>query len=154
MKKIAIVGVAALVIALAGCAGSSIHPLASTVTVTVSVPATVTVTASAAPEAGGSASSSVDPSTSVAFRYGPRGAYAVGQAQGGLTQVIPPGRYRIEGVEGQGFLKQCDSVVCDMSNTDGIIDTTLTESGLPTIVEILASATAVYLFDTTATPLE
>lgn len=149
MQKIAIIGSAALSVALAGCAGTGTQPLASTVTVTVTAPATVTVTAAPAP--GGTPP---EPSTPVPFKYGPRGAYAVGTAQGGLTQVIPPGRYRIEGVEGQGFLKQCDSVVCDMSNTDGVIDTTITESGVPTIVEILASATAIYLFDTTATPLE
>jgi hypothetical protein len=41
-----------------------------------------------------------------------------------------------------------------VSNTDGVIDSTITESGVPTIVDILASATAIYLFDTTATPLE
>jgi hypothetical protein len=154
MKRLAIVAEAALITVMtAGCAGATTHTLASTVTQTVTAPVTVTVTASAAP-AGGLPSSSAEPSKPVAFKYGPRGAYAVGETRGGLTQAIPPGRYRIEGVNGQGFLKQCSTVVCDMSNTDDLIDTTITESGAPTIVEIAGSVTAIYLFDTTATPLE
>ncbi|QZT64458.1 hypothetical protein [Mycolicibacterium austroafricanum] len=92
----------------------------------------------------------------MAFQYGPNGAYAVGEARGGLTQVIAPGRYRVEGVNGSGFLKQCDSVICDMTGTEHVVDTTITQSGVPTILDIPASAgvVAVYLFDTTATPLE
>lgn len=97
-----------------------------------------------------------EPATPVAFQYGPNGAYAVGQARGGLTQVIAPGRYRVEGVNGSGFLKQCDSVICDMTGTEHVVDTTITQSGVPTILDIPGSASvvAVYLFDTTATPLE
>ena len=146
MKKTATVALAALAVSLAGC-GTATHPVASTVTVTA--PATVTVTA-AAP----TALPAEDPATPVAFAYGPRGAYAVGEARGGLTQAIPLGRYRIEGINGQGFLKQCGSVLSDMSATDHVIENTITESGVPTIVEIAPTVVAIYLFDANLTPLE
>lgn len=155
VKKIATAVLPTL--AVAGCAGTGPHPLASTVTVTAPATVTVTVTESAASAPGGSTPSpSTEPATPVAFQYGPNGAYAVGEAREGLTQVIAPGRYRVEGVSGSGFLKQCDSVICDMTGTEHVVDTTITQSGVPTILDIPASASvvAVYLFDTTANPLE
>jgi len=95
MSRIAFLALAAL--AVSGCAATT-GPAAKTVTATV-VPPTVTVTVQAegpsSPAAPASTPAAAGPSTPAASaRYGPNGAYAVGRAQGGLDNVIPPGRCR------------------------------------------------------------
>lgn len=147
MKKCASLALVSL--ALAGCSPTS-SPAAKTVTATV-VPPTVTVTVQAAgppPETGTpSTSVAAEPSTPVASSsYGPNGAYAVGRAQGGLDNVIPPGRYKATG--DAGVLYHCASVICQKA-MDNPKDRNEIDGNVPVIVEIPSTDVAIYLWDVT-----
>ncbi len=147
MRKRASVALVSL--ALVGCAPTS-GPAAKTVTATV-VPPTVTVTVQAAgPSASATttpAPTTVEPSTpAVRKTYGPNGAYAVGRAQGGLDNVIPPGRYQATG--DMGYLHHCPSVVCQQG-ADNATKTDSINGATPVIVEIPPTDVAIYLWDVT-----
>jgi hypothetical protein len=141
-----------LSVALVGCSGTS-GPAATTVTATV-VPPTVTVTAtvqaaepSVAKPQESAPSETAEPSAAPARKtYGPNGAYAVGRAQGGLENVIPPGRYQATG--DLGYLHHCPSVVCQQG-ADNATSTDSINGDTPVIVEIPSTDVAVYLWDVT-----
>jgi hypothetical protein len=120
------------------------------VTVTVTAPP-VTVTAQPPAPTPGQTVPTADPSTPVARTFGPRGAYAVGESRGGLTDVIPPGRYRASGVDGTGFVHHCSTVLCGMDSDPNVSRSDLV--GATVILEIPATDVAIYLFDVTLTPL-
>ena len=93
-------------LAVAACAPQH----GATVTVTVTAPP-VTGTAQPPAPTPGETVPTAPPTTPVARTFGPNGAYAVGKASGGLTDVIPPGHYRALGVDGgTGFVHH--SAVC------------------------------------------
>ena len=86
--------------------------------------------------------------------YGSSGAYAVGgHAVEGLTASIPPGHYRVEPAPGifkaPGFWLRCSGVPCATTHPENIIG----NGDLPnsTLMEILPTDTAIYLFNTTLT---
>jgi len=86
--------------------------------------------------------------------YGSSGVYAVGgQTVDGLTASIPPGHYRVQPAPGifkaPGFWLRCSGVPCTPTHPEHIIGSgDLPES---TLMEILPTDTAVYLFNTTLT---
>lgn len=136
-----------LSVALVGCAGTS-GPAATTVTATV-VPPTVTVTVQASESSDPTASPSVTESATAAVApktYGPQGAFAVGRAQGGLDNVIPPGRYKATG--DRGVLYHCDSVICQQG-MDNPKSRDRIDGVSPVIVEIPPTDVAIYLWDVT-----
>ncbi len=142
MKKIASLAIASL--ALAGCTSTAGKTATTTVTATV-VPPTVTVTA----QAGGASSSPASAETTkpaAISKYGPNGAYAVGRAQGGLDNVIPPGNYRATGR--LGTIYHCDSVICQQA-MQGAKSRDSVNGDVPVIVEIPPSDVAIYLWDVT-----
>lgn len=140
MRMSAMLAMASL--ALLGC-GSTSMPATKTVTATV-MPPTVTVTAEAA---GPSTPAVVQPQEpAISKTYGPNGAYAVGRAQGGLDNVIPPGRYKATGE--QGFLHHCPTVVCQQG-ADNATSTDTINGDTPVIVEIPPTDVAIYLWDVT-----
>jgi hypothetical protein len=118
------------------------------------VPPTVTVTAtvqaaepSVAKPQESAPSETAEPSAAPARKtYGPNGAYAVGRAQGGLENVIPPGRYQATG--DLGYLHHCPSVVCQQG-ADNATSTDSINGDTPVIVEIPSTDVAVYLWDVT-----
>ncbi len=86
--------------------------------------------------------------------YGSSGAYAVGgHAVDGLTASIPPGHYRVDAAPGifkaPGFWLRCSDIPCAPTHPENIIG----NGDLPdsTLMEILPTDTAVYLFNTTLT---
>ncbi len=141
MKKIASLALASL--ALAGCTPTS-GTAAKTVTVTA-VPSTVTVTAQAS---GPSTAATAQPSTPPAAMgtYGPNGAYAVGHAQGGLDNVIAPGRYK--GTGDMGVIYHCPTVVCQQQQ-ENYTSRDSVDGNTPVIVEIPPTDVAIYLWDVT-----
>jgi len=143
MKKIAYLAIASL--ALVGCAPPS-KTATKTVTATV-VPPTVTVTVKAdQPSAPASAEPSTTTPPAAGGTFGPNGAYAVGRAQGGLDNVIPPGRYKATG--DMGYIYHCASVVCRQSE-DNYTSKDQVDGSNPVIVEISPSDVAIYLWDVT-----
>lgn len=113
------------------------------------IPLTVAVSLLAA--AGFAAPANADP---VIYppSYGSNGAYAVGgHVVEALTASIPPGHYRVEQAPGvfqaPGFWLRCSGVPCAPTHPENIIGS----GDLPdsTLMEILPSDTAVYLFNTT-----
>jgi hypothetical protein len=86
--------------------------------------------------------------------YGSSGVYAVGgQIVEGLTASIPPGHYRVEPAPGifkaPGFWLRCNGVPCAPGHPEHIIAGG--EQPDTTLIEILPTDTAVYLFNTTLT---
>ena len=86
--------------------------------------------------------------------YGSNGVYAVGGHDvEGLTASIPPGHYRVAPAPGifkaPGFWLRCSGVPCAPTHPENIVG----NGDLPdsTLMEILPSDTAVYLFNTTLT---
>ena len=148
------VGAAALLVAAlalistGGDKTSSSSSATVTVTRTVAAPPT-TVTATAEP----STAATAEPSTAATAepsnpaprsRYGPNGAYAVGRAQGGLENVIPPGRYQATG--DMGILYHCASVICQKTMENPIGRDNI-DGDIPVIVEIPPTDVAIYLWD-------
>lgn len=86
--------------------------------------------------------------------YGSSGTYAVGGHEvEGLTASIPPGHYRVAPAPGifkaPGFWLRCSGVPCTSTHPENIIG----NGDLPdsTLMEILPTDTAVYLFNATLT---
>jgi hypothetical protein len=114
----------------------------TTVTVTKTVVAPPTTTAATAEP---STAATAEPSNPAPrSRYGPNGAYAVGRAQGGLENVIPPGRYQATG--DMGILYHCASVICQKS-MDNPKSRDNIDGDIPVIVEIPPTDVAIYLWD-------
>jgi hypothetical protein len=147
---IATAGALGVGLAVAACSPQH-NSAAVTVTVTVTAPP-VTVTAQSPAPTPGETVPTAHLTTPVASTFDPRGAYAVGAARGGLTDVIAPGRYRASGVNGAGFVNHCRSALCGMSSSDpdvthaDIVDATV-------ILEIPPTDVAIFVFDVTLTRL-
>jgi hypothetical protein len=152
-----------LALTVAACATPAVHNASTTVTVTAppvtvtqaaptASPVTVTPAAPVPMPVDDEAVPVTDPATPISTTFGPRGAYAIGEPRGGLTEVIPPGRYRASGVDGAGFINHCSTVLCGMSSSDpSVTKADIVESTM--ILEIPSADVAVYLFDVTLTPL-
>ena len=85
--------------------------------------------------------------------YGSNGTFAVGtQTRDGLSSFIPPGRYQVEEAPGifkaPGFWLRCSAVPCHPTYPGHIIAHGAPSEGA-TLVELLPTDTAVYLFNVT-----
>jgi hypothetical protein len=89
--------------------------------------------------------------------YGGNRVFAVGsEPRGGLTDSIPPGRYRVEQEAGKtdGFWQRCNDLFCGASTAsiEHVIATGFaTEGG--SLMDIVPADAAVYLYDVTLTPV-
>jgi hypothetical protein len=88
--------------------------------------------------------------------YGSNGVFAVGTQTGdGLTAFIPPGRYRVDQAPGffsaPGFWQRCNGLPCAPTYPDHNIGTGFASRQDSTLMDILPSDTAVYLYEVTLT---
>jgi hypothetical protein len=76
--------------------------------------------------------------------------YSVGHPQPGLDQVIPPGRYHAEQTSENSMIQRCSSPMCGGGQVGSQIDATTGVAG-GSVIEILPSDSAVWLFNMTLT---
>lgn len=151
------VALTAIAIAITGCSSRTLPAATTTVTVTASPPTMPSPLLPPDPLLALPTSPAPQTTTPrLASSYGPSGTYSVGvQPKGGLTDAIPPGRYRAELAPGEtvGWWVRCSNEICGNGNANFIIDSAYVMAGV-SVMEIHPTDVAVNLLNVTLTRVE